>query len=82
VNKLALVEDHCMEDIAINTTVIHLDQLLKWAGIAQSGGQVKSMVEAGIIELNNVIVTERRKKVYPGDIIAIEGLGKWQVTAE
>lgn len=71
-----------MENIAINTTVIHLDQLLKWAGIAQSGGQVKSMVEAGMIELNNVIVTERRKKVYPGDIIAIEGLGKWQVTAE
>lgn len=71
-----------MEKIAINTAVINLDQLLKWAGIVQTGGQVKSMIEEGMIKLNHSIVTERRKKVYPGDRIVIEGLGQWQVTME
>ncbi|MEG6584442.1 RNA-binding S4 domain-containing protein [Dendrosporobacter sp. 1207_IL3150] len=71
-----------MEEITINTTTINLDQLLKWAGIAETGGQVKIMIDEGIITLNNVTVTERRKKIHPGDIIEIEGLGKWQVTKE
>jgi ribosome-associated protein len=71
-----------MEKITINTPNIQLDQLLKWAGIVESGGQVKLMLEEGIIQLNQVLVTERRKKIHPGDVITIEGLGSWQVTAE
>lgn len=69
-----------MEKISINTPQINLDQLLKWAGIVESGGQVKLMIDEGLIQLNNVLVTERRKKVHPGDVVIIEGLGTWQVT--
>jgi len=69
-----------MEKISINTPQINLDQLLKWAGIVESGGQVKLMIDEGLIQLNNVLVTERRKKVHPGDVVNIEGLGTWQVT--
>ncbi|GBG56735.1 RNA-binding protein [Sporomusaceae bacterium FL31] len=69
-----------MEKISINTPQINLDQLLKWAGIVESGGQVKLMIDEGLIQLNNVLVTERRKKVHPGDVVNIEGLGIWQVT--
>lgn len=71
-----------MEKISINTPQINLDQLLKWAGIVESGGQVKLMIDEGLIKLNNVLVTERRKKVHPGDVVIIEGLGTWQVTTE
>jgi ribosome-associated protein len=71
-----------MEKISINTPQINLDQLLKWAGIVESGGQVKLMIDEGLIQLNHVLVTERRKKVYPGDVVMIEGLGTWQVTTE
>ncbi|QJW46280.1 RNA-binding S4 domain-containing protein [bacterium BFN5] len=71
-----------MEKISINTPQINLDQLLKWAGIVESGGQVKLMIDEGLIQLNNVLVTERRKKVHPGDVVIIEGLGTWQVTTE
>ena len=68
-----------MQKIEINTDEIQLDQLLKWAAIVNSGGQVKFMIEDEIIKLNGVIVTARRKKIKPGDIIEIDGEGSWQV---
>lgn len=71
-----------MEQIAINTPTINLDQFLKWAGILQTGGQIKPMLDDGMVKVNGTVVRERRKKLSPGDVIEIEGLGKWAVTAE
>jgi len=68
-----------METIEINSDVIQLDQLLKWAGIIDSGGQVRFMLDEKIIKLNDVFLTERRKKVYPGDVVEIVGTGTWKV---
>ena len=68
-----------MQKIEINTDEIQLDQLLKWAAIVNSGGQVKFMIEDEIIKLNGEIVTARRKKIRPGDVIEIAGEGSWQV---
>lgn len=68
-----------METIEINSDVIQLDQLLKWAGIVDSGGQVRFMLDEKIIKLNDVFLTERRKKVYPGDVVEVVGTGTWKV---
>jgi len=68
-----------MENIEIKTDVIQMDQLLKWAGIIESGGQMKFMIEDQVIKLNQVLVTEKRKKVFPGDILEINGIGTWKV---
>lgn len=68
-----------MEEIAIHTETIQLDQFLKWAGAAESGGQVKEMVSSGMVKVNGVTVSERRKKLQPGDVVAVEGYGSWQV---
>ncbi|SEJ73102.1 ribosome-associated protein [Propionispira arboris] len=68
-----------MENIEIKTDVIQMDQLLKWAGIIESGGQMKFMIEDQVIKLNQVLVTEKRKKVFPGDILEINGVGTWKV---
>ncbi len=68
-----------MEEIAIHTETIQLDQFLKWAGAAESGGQVKEMVSAGMVEINGVTVSERRKKLQPGDVVAVKGYGSWKV---
>ena len=68
-----------MEEIAIHTETIQLDQFLKWAGAAESGGQVKEMVLAGMVEINGVTVSERRKKLQPGDVVAVKGYGSWKV---
>lgn len=69
-----------MEEISINTETINLDQLLKWAGIIDTGGQVKILIDEGLIFLNSMPVTERRKKIRDGDVIEIKGSGMWKVT--
>ncbi|MGI6093060.1 MAG: RNA-binding S4 domain-containing protein [Veillonellaceae bacterium] len=71
-----------MEYITISTPHINIDQLLKWAGIIDTGGQIIPMIEDNMIKLNGKAVTERRKKVYPGDIIEIDGVGKYKVIPE
>lgn len=71
-----------MEIIEISTPVIQLDQLLKWAGIADTGGQVRLFIDDGLITLNGIKIHERRKKIHPGDIIEIKGIGIWKVMAE
>jgi ribosome-associated protein len=68
-----------MEEIAINTVTIQLDQFLKWAGAVESGGQAKQMVEEGLVAVNGVTVSERRKKLQPGDVVALKGYGSWKV---
>ncbi len=60
------------EQIAITTEYISLDKLLKFAGIADTGGQAFMMVEDGIISLNGVQVQEKRRKIYPGDVVNID----------
>lgn len=71
-----------MEEIGISTTTIQLDQFLKWAGIVETGGQVKLFIEDGLILINGIQVHERRKKIQPGDIVEIKDIGKWKVTTE
>lgn len=61
------------EEIAITTEFITMDKLLKFAGIADTGGQAFLMIEDGMVKLNNKLVTEKRKKVFPGDIVDIDG---------
>lgn len=68
-----------MENIEIHTDSIHLDQLLKWAGVISSGGQIRDMLDEQMIKVNGNLVTERRKKICPGDIVEISAIGIWKV---
>lgn len=49
-----------------------MDKLLKFSGVASTGGQAFMMVEDGIIRLNGTLVTEKRKKVFIGDVVNID----------
>lgn len=60
-------------DIAIKTESIQLDQLLKYAGIIDTGGMAKEVIQNGDVLLNGEIETRRAKKVYPGDIVEFNG---------
>ena len=60
------------ENIAITTECITMDKLLKFSGVADTGGQAFLMVEDGIIKLNGKLVMEKRKKVFPGDVVNID----------
>lgn len=66
-------------NVKITSNVIQLDQLLKWLGIIDTGGQIKFFLDSYRIFLNGVLVTEKRKKIYVGDIIKIENIGAWKV---
>lgn len=64
-----------MEKIAIHTESIQLDQLLKWAGIIESGGQVRPMLEEKLILVNGNIETAKRRRLFPGDTVEILEMG-------
>ncbi|MBQ4128631.1 MAG: RNA-binding S4 domain-containing protein [Ruminococcus sp.] len=56
------------EIITINEEFIRLDNLLKFAGIAPTGGQAKYLIQNGEIKVNGEICTMRGKKMRNGDV--------------
>lgn len=66
-------------DVAINTPTIQLDQFLKWAGAVGSGGEAKTLTENGMVSVNGIVVSERRKRLQPGDEVSVKGSGSFRV---
>ena len=50
---------------------IKLDSLLKLAGIADTGGIAKLMIQDGEVSVNGEICTQRGKKIRAGDVIEV-----------
>ena len=71
-----------MDKVAINTEFIKLGQLLKFASIVGNGSDAKMLIADGIVKVNRVVVTERGKKIHPGDVVEVEGMGSVEVEAE
>ena len=61
------------EQIAIDSEFIKLDSFLKFAGLAQTGGQAKDAIQAGAVLVNGEVCTMRGKKIRPGDDVAFQG---------
>lgn len=70
------------ETIEITTATITLDKLLKFSGVADTGGQAFMMVEDGVVRLNGQLVTEKRKQVRSGDVVNIDDQIELTVIAE
>lgn len=60
-----------MENIKITTEYIELIALLKLAGIADTGGHAKYLVDEGEVRRNGEIETRKRAKLIPGDVIQV-----------
>jgi ribosome-associated protein len=58
--------------IGIEGEFIRLDALLKFACIAQSGGEAKLLIQEGEATVNGDICTQRGKKIRPGDTVVIQ----------
>lgn len=65
--------DNEIEEIAINTEFIKLDQLLKWANLTGSGVEAKMFIQNSEVKVNGVVETRRGKKIYDGDIVEFAG---------
>ena len=70
------------ETTEITTATITMDKLLKFSGVADTGGQAFMMVEDGVVRLNGQLVTEKRKQVRPGDVVNIDDQIELTVIAE
>ena len=62
------------EKIAIEREYIKLDNLLKLAGAAPTGGQIKLLIQNGEVRVNGEICTQRGKKMRPGDRASYQDL--------
>ncbi|MBR4015852.1 MAG: S4 domain-containing protein YaaA [Anaerotignum sp.] len=71
-----------MEKITIHTEFIKLQQALKLAGLIDQGSDVKVYLAEGMVFVNGETATQRGKKIYPGDVIEVKGMGSVEVLAE
>ena len=56
-----------MEKIRITTEFIKLDALLKFAGLCETGGEAKELIQGG------EVCTMRGKKCRAGDTVELDG---------
>lgn len=71
-----------MREIPIGTEFIKLNQFLKFTNIAESGAAANHMIENGIVKVNGEIELQKRKKLYPGDSIEVNEIGKFVIPKE
>lgn len=69
-------------DVAIITEFITVDKLLKFAGVVDSGGQAFQLVLDGLVSINGNKISEKRKKVFIGDIVNIDNQIELTVTKD
>ena len=62
------------QDVAIETEFIKLEALLKFAGVTTTGGEAKERIQAGEVQVNGQVCTQRGKKLRTGDIVIMDGL--------
>ena len=56
-----------LHDIQIHTEYIKLQDLLKFAGAIETGGDAKLIIQEGRVQVNGEVCTMRGKKMRPGD---------------
>ena len=56
-----------LHDIQIHTEYIKLQDLLKFAGAVETGGDAKLILQEGRVQVNGEVCTMRGKKMRPGD---------------
>jgi len=61
-----------IKEIKISGKTIRLGQLLKLSGLAQSGGESKQLLAAGVL-VNGVAETRRGRQLHDGDLVEATG---------
>ena len=58
----------------IETEYIKLQDLLKFAGLVETGGEAKLAIQNGEVSVNGETCTMRGKKLRPGDRASLDGV--------
>ena len=62
-----------MREVTITTEFIKLQDLLKFAGLVETGGEAKERIQAGEARVNREPCPQRGKKIRPGDAVSFAG---------
>ncbi|NLB82020.1 MAG: RNA-binding S4 domain-containing protein [Clostridiaceae bacterium] len=57
------------KNVTIKGSYIKIDQLLKFVGMVNSGAEVKYIIQEEVVLHNGCRVSQRGKKVKPGDVV-------------
>jgi len=60
-----------MRDVSIREDTIRLGQLLKLAGLADSGGEAKELLAEGAVSVNGEREERRGRQLRSGDVVAV-----------
>jgi ribosome-associated protein len=60
-------------DVAIRDETIRLGQLLKLAGLADSGAEARALVQEGAVSVNGELDTRRGRQLRRGDVVSACG---------
>ena len=71
--KVRQVKGPKIQTVSIREEFIKLDSLLKFAMVAETGGEAKLMIQNGDISVNGEVCTMRGKKIRSGDIVRFPG---------
>ncbi len=61
------------DEVPSGGPVIRLDQFLKFAGLADTGGEAKTRIQAGEVRVNGEVETRRGRKLHVGDAVELDG---------
>ncbi len=64
-----------MEKVKIKEEFIKLDSLLKFSGLAETGGHAKIIIQNGEVKVDGEICLLRGKKIYKGSTVEFDGKG-------
>jgi ribosome-associated protein len=62
-----------ISDVSIGGEMIRLGQFLKFAGMLDSGGDVKEAIIDGFVTVNGEVDRARGRQLHDGDVVGFEG---------
>ena len=62
-----------MEEVKIKDEFIKLGQVLKLAGLVDSGVEAKIVIQDGKVKVNGAVETQRGKKIVNNDKVSYNG---------
>jgi ribosome-associated protein len=62
-----------METVTIRGSMIRLGQLLKLAGVIDSGSDVKALLATAAVLVNGEVESRRGRQLHAGDVVVVDG---------
>ena len=59
-------------EFELDREYVELNQLLKLAGVCDSGGAGKALVASGVVRVDGVVELRKTRKVQAGSVVTVE----------